>query len=175
VNGACGGEEMRTAIEATADGSHDDLDAEQARHEGQDVAVVVINGLDTNDMDSRGAGEEDSGADGLEEEELLAHILCPLCIKEGDGNDDPLCRHEDAQEVEEDLEGRPSWGAEETPGAGGEHESIPGCDGEGADKEVLVGTEMGREVEGGGESSGGHGGIWGKREATDAGLYIPPV
>lgn len=50
--------------------------------------------------------------------------------------------HEDAEEVEENLEGRPLMGAEETPCAGGEDKSVPGSNSEGADIEVFVGGEM---------------------------------
>lgn len=63
--------------------------------------------------------------------------------------------------MEENLEGGPAWGSPETPGARGENEGVPCCDGEGADKEVLVCTEMGGEVELVGQlerrSSGSHG------------------
>jgi len=73
---------------------------------------------------------------------------------------DKLNGHEVSEEVEEDLEDGPTWGLEQAPGAGGEDEGIPCGDGECADEEVLVSTEVRREVQrrrelvGGGHSGG---------------------
>ncbi|KAF5315265.1 hypothetical protein D9619_007199 [Psilocybe cf. subviscida] len=71
-------------------------------------------------------------------------------------------RHPDLQEVEEDLEFGPPRHLPETEGAGGDDESVPCCDGEGADEEVLVRRQVWGEVELVGELQGGTtGGIHG--------------
>lgn len=72
-------------------------------------------------------------------------------------DDDKLDGHENSEKVEDDLKGGPARRPEETPGAGREDEGVPCCDGEGADEEVLVSTEMGREIERRGKVEGRHG------------------
>ena len=135
---------------------------------------------------TRGGCEEEGGADGFKEVELLAglyrwsegggegekkdrkhtawlHFVSKKAtavierdepdrsIRMKDGkrrtHDDELCGHEEAQGMEENLEGWPAWGSPETPGAGGEDKGVPCCDGEGADKEVLVCAQMRGQVE----------------------------
>lgn len=74
-------------------------------------------------------------------------------------DDSELYRHKKTEEVEEDLQWGPFLGAEETPSAGRKNEGVPSRDGEGADEEVLLSGEMGREVEVGGEDVGE---VWGR-------------
>ncbi len=93
---------------------------------------------------------------GLKEVEFLALGLGPLCVEKGDGDDDELCGHPEAEEVEEGLEDGPAGHAEETPCARGQDERVPGGDGERADKEVLVRAQVRRQVELVGEIEGGH-------------------
>lgn len=70
-------------------------------------------------------------------------------------NDSELCGNVETQEVVDELEERPALLLHEAPCAGREDEDIPGSDGEGADKEVLLGREVRGEVEGGRERDRG--------------------
>jgi hypothetical protein len=70
-------------------------------------------------------------------------------------DDDKLKRHKEAEKVKDDFEDGPTRRLDEAPCPGGQDEEIPGGDGEGADKEVLVGAEMGRKLEGGRETHDG--------------------
>ena len=56
--------------------------------------------------------------------------------------------HEDPDKVVDDFKHRPFLGAEELPGPRGENEGVPSGDGQRAHKKVLVGREVGRELEG---------------------------
>ena len=82
-------------------------------------------------------------------------------------------RHEEPDEVVDDLEHRPFLGAEKLPGPWGEHEGVPGGDGQGADEKVLVGRQVGRKLEGvwkkacirsAVSSGGGRRGFWGRTD-----------
>jgi hypothetical protein len=102
----------------------------------------------------------DTGADGTE-----THTLCKICVEKCDScsdseasevkrktttgrtDDGELDGHQESHDIKQDLKERPFRSFEEPPGAWGENESVPCCDGEGADKEVLVSREMGGEVE----------------------------
>ena len=63
-------------------------------------------------------------------------------------NDNKLDRHEEPQEVEDDLEERPLRSLHETPCSWGEDEGVPSSDSESADEEILVRTQVWRQVEG---------------------------
>lgn len=56
--------------------------------------------------------------------------------------------HEDPDKVIDDFEQGPFLGAKELPGPWGENEGIPGGDGQRAYEKVLVGRQVGRELEG---------------------------
>ena len=49
--------------------------------------------------------------------------------------------------MEQNLENRPAGGLEEFPCAGREDQCVPCCDGQRADEEILVSTEMWWKVE----------------------------
>jgi len=49
--------------------------------------------------------------------------------------------------MEENLEDRPALGFEEPPSSRGEYKGVPCRDSEGADEEILVRAEMGREIQ----------------------------
>ncbi len=163
----------RTSVEAAGDGGGGDLDGVEGGHEGQNrtLCLVVADGVDADDVDGGGCGEEDGGGDGLKEIEFLALGLGPLCVEEGDGDDDELCGHPEAEEVEEGLEDGPARHAEETPCARGQDERVPGGDGERADKEVLVRAQVRRQVELVGEIEGGHDAV----SQSSLGSYIRRV
>lgn len=74
----------RTSVETARNGGDDDLNGEEGAHNPQNRLVVVVDGIDTDDVDGRGGSEEDGGGDGFEEEELGAHVQRPLGIEEGD-------------------------------------------------------------------------------------------
>jgi hypothetical protein len=68
----------------------------------------------------------------------------------GRTDDCELDGHQESQDIKQDLEERPFRSFEEPPGAWGENESVPGCNSESADEEILVSGEMGREIKRGG-------------------------
>lgn len=41
----------RTSVETTGNGCDDDLESEEGGHAGQDGAVLVVDGMDSDDMD----------------------------------------------------------------------------------------------------------------------------
>ena len=61
---------LLTSEEATADGGYNHLGREQARHEREYRAGLVINGVDTDDMDGGADGEKDCGTNGFKEVEV---------------------------------------------------------------------------------------------------------
>ncbi len=75
---------MLTAEEATADGGDYHLESKEAAHAEKDVAALLIDGVDTDDMNERAGGKEDSGADGLEEEEVRALLWTELALNASD-------------------------------------------------------------------------------------------
>ena len=56
--------------------------------------------------------------------------------------------HEDSDKVVDDFEHGPFLGAKKLPGPWGENEGVPSGDGQGAHEEVLVGGQVGWELEG---------------------------
>jgi len=97
------------------------------------------------------------------------YFLCPFCVEElhgcKKGSDKRVCCyvggergsgrtdhgeaywHEDPDKVVDDLEHGPFLGAKEFPGPRGKNEGIPSGDGQRAHEKVLVGGQMGRELE----------------------------
>ena len=67
-----------TSEEAAANGSDDDLEGKETTHAEEDVAVLLIDGVETDDVDEGAGGEENGGADGLEEEEVRALLESTL-------------------------------------------------------------------------------------------------
>lgn len=175
------------------------MQSEQTTHSTENGPALVIDGVNTDNVDGGGHDQEDGGADGLEQEEVRA-CLCMLLIRcscsgengwyalpgttwcrrrrhldteddqmpchdEGFGqrgkgvltDDCKLDRHVEPQDMEEDLQRRPLRGPEESPGPRGQHQGVPCGDGERADEEVLVGGQVGREVEGVGKDGAGVG------------------
>ena len=61
-----------TAIETAGDAGDDDLEGEETAHAEEDITVLLVDGVDADDVDEGAGGEEDGGADGLEEEEMRA-------------------------------------------------------------------------------------------------------
>ena len=61
-----------TSEEAATDCGDDDLEAKETAHRVQNVAVLLVDGVNSDDMDQGAGGEEDSCADGFEEEEVGA-------------------------------------------------------------------------------------------------------
>ena len=57
-------------------------------------------------------------------------------------------RHEDSDKVVDDFEYGPFLGTKELPGPRGKNEGVPSGDGQRAHKEVLVGRQVRRELEG---------------------------
>ena len=47
----------RTAIKGTGDGGDDYLDTKEGRHDAEDGTVLVVDGMDTDDMDGCGVRE----------------------------------------------------------------------------------------------------------------------
>jgi hypothetical protein len=70
--------EDHTSVECTANGSDDDLETEQSAHAAEDGATLVVDSVDTDNMDGRAGGEEDGGTDRLEEEEFLTCLYDAL-------------------------------------------------------------------------------------------------
>lgn len=62
----------RTAVEGATNCGHDDLQAEQATHDGEYGAIFFVDCVNADDVDEGRSGEEDGGADGLEQEEVRA-------------------------------------------------------------------------------------------------------
>lgn len=56
-------------------------------------------------------------------------------------------RHEDPNKVVDNFEHGPFFGAKEFPGPRGKNESVPSGDGQRTHKKVLVGRQVGRELE----------------------------
>ena len=71
---------LLTSEETTANSGNDDLNSKQRAHACENLLVLVINSVNTDNMDHGADCEEDGGADGFEEEELLAPLL--LCCIE---------------------------------------------------------------------------------------------
>ena len=61
-----------TTVESTANGGNDDLGSEESAHSEEDIPVLLVDGVDADDVDEGAGGEEDGGADGLEGEEMRA-------------------------------------------------------------------------------------------------------
>jgi hypothetical protein len=66
-------------------------------------------------------------------------------------DNDKLCRHEESEDMEDDLKDGPFLGLEEPPGAGAEDEGVPCGYCERADEKVFVGGQVGGQVERGRE------------------------
>ena len=66
---------LLTSEETTANSRNDDLNSKQRAHACENLLVLVINSMNTDNMDHGADSEEDGGADGFEEEELLAPLL----------------------------------------------------------------------------------------------------
>ena len=66
---------LLTSEETTANSGNDDLNSKQRAHACENLLVLVINSMNTDNMDHGADCEEDGGADGFEEEELLAPLL----------------------------------------------------------------------------------------------------
>ena len=62
-------------------------------------------------------------------------------------DDDKLCRHEKAEEVEDELECRPLGCPHQPPTSRREDEGVPCSYGEGADEEIFVRAQVGGQVE----------------------------
>ena len=129
------------------------LNEEEKAKANEDRAALVVNGMNANDMDGRGEGDEDHGTDGFEQVKLVTHVERELGVEEGDGDDDELDGHEVAEDLENDFEHRPFLCLHQAPGARGEDEGIPCGDGERTDEEILVCAQMGGQVEVGREES----------------------
>ena len=67
-----------TAIETAGDAGDDDLEGEETAHAEEDITVLLVDGVDADDVDEGAGGEEDGGADGLEEEEVGALLETEL-------------------------------------------------------------------------------------------------
>ena len=65
-------EQGLTSEEATANRGDDDLETKEATHGVEDIAVLLVDCMNSNDMHEGASGEEDRCADGLEEEEVRA-------------------------------------------------------------------------------------------------------
>ena len=63
---------MLTAIEATANCHIYDLHGEEPAETCEHCAALLVDGVETNDMDEGAGGQEYGGADRLEEEEMRA-------------------------------------------------------------------------------------------------------
>lgn len=61
-----------THEETTANGGYDDLNAQESRHSSEDGTALVVDGMDTDDVNGRARSEQDRGANGLEQVELAA-------------------------------------------------------------------------------------------------------
>ncbi len=61
-----------TSVEPAADGGNDDLESEQTAHAKEHGAFLLVNGVYPDNVDDGAGGEENRGADGLEQEELRA-------------------------------------------------------------------------------------------------------
>ena len=61
-----------TTVEPAANGGNDDLSGEESTHSEEDVPVLLVDGVDSDDMDDGAGGKEDGRADRLEEEEMRA-------------------------------------------------------------------------------------------------------
>jgi len=148
LRGVSDGDNM---VESTGDGHHADLEEEEDAEEDGDLLGLVVDGADADEVDGGADGDEDARHDRFEEVELLAHFRRPFCVEECDGDDDELNGHQQTEEVKGDLHDGPFLALEELPCARRKDEGVPGSDGQGADEEILVGAEMGREVEVGGK------------------------
>lgn len=65
-------ERILTSEEAAADGSDDNLETEKAAHGVENIATLLVDGMNADDMHERASREEDSCADGFEQEEVRA-------------------------------------------------------------------------------------------------------
>jgi hypothetical protein len=79
-------------------------------------------------------------------------------------DDGKLEGHKDAQEVEKDLENGPFTGAHKAPGPWRQDQSVPCCDSQCADQEVLVGGQVRGQIEAVGKTGQGHDGGRTKRQ-----------
>ena len=64
--------ETLTAVEAAAYGGDDDLESKETTHSEEDGAFLLVDGVYPNNVHDRTCREENSCADGLEEEEVRA-------------------------------------------------------------------------------------------------------
>lgn len=63
---------MLTSEEATGDGGDDDLKSKEGTHSSENSPALLVDCVDTNDMDDRAHCQQDGGADGLKEVETAA-------------------------------------------------------------------------------------------------------
>ena len=69
-----------TAVEAAADSSNYYLERKETAHAVEDVAALLVNGMNADHVHEGAGGEENCGADGLEEEEV-GTLLCRGSVK----------------------------------------------------------------------------------------------
>ena len=74
---------LLTSEETTANSRNDNLNSKQRAHACENLLVLVINSVNADNMDHGADCEEDGGADGFEEEELLAPLLYVELRKHG--------------------------------------------------------------------------------------------
>ena len=72
-----------TLVEATANGGYYNLHSKKDAHGVEDRSLLVVDGVNTDNVDDRASGEEDCSANGLEEEEVGAlltinNVRCEL-------------------------------------------------------------------------------------------------
>ena len=84
-----------TTVESTANGGNDDLGSEESAHSEEDIPVLLVDGVDSDDMDDGAGGQEDGRADRLEEEETGALLkqgrLAPSFFGRRDTPRDCVC------------------------------------------------------------------------------------
>ena len=86
-NEECGNGPL-TSVESASNSHADDGECEETGHRHQNLAALVVNGVDTDDMDGGAGRDEDGSADRLEQEEMGTL----LNLKGEQGIDETLAR-----------------------------------------------------------------------------------
>lgn len=64
------------------------MESKEAAHTKENLAILLIDSVDTDDMNERAGGKEDSSADGLEQEEVRALLWTGLALNASDAEND---------------------------------------------------------------------------------------
>jgi hypothetical protein len=106
------------AEEARRNPGDKNLSSEERAQQCHNFSGPFVNGANTDDMNRRGGGEENSGRDRLKKEKFAASRLRPVRVKESNPDNRKFNGHEEPQKVKNRLEGGPTGQFKQMPSPG---------------------------------------------------------